>query len=322
MKYTSRINNFVESINYLNEVQFFFSVTCIRRNGLKYKSTTLSRFLNVFWMVSAISMLFGGMAVKMSVQEFSQQLRDLSPILLLVASIELTLVCTTSLVTCISMIVHSRDHIDLINQFEAMDQLLKREFHSQIDYGRLVKKNYVLCSVFILYYCILCVGCTIQLAEGDYVLVIIILLCYVYLTMGSLASGYAHLNYVEVIENRFRLVNKLLETEYLVVKFPGHTERNSKIHILFQTYKDLYRQIESVNSIFGEGLSISLFHDFFQIISQLFIVLTFEKSIMQSFIFFGLILTPVYKTVTTPTYTSVAMNMVSVNFYCVFFRCS
>lgn len=314
MKYTSRINNFLECINYLNEVQFFFSVICIRKIGLKYKSTKLSRFLNIFWVVSSVLLMYGGIAIKLSVPQFSQRLRDMSPILLLVAFLEFSLACTTSLVTCVSMMAYRTDHIDLINQFESMDQVLKREFHCQMNYEKLVKKNILVASIFIVYYCIACVCSIIQLVEGDYVLMMIIALCYMYLTMGPHASGYSHVNYAEVIKNRFRLVNKLLTAEYLIAKFPGHDERNSKVFILFQMYKDLYKRIENVNYIFGPYLVTSLLHDFFQIISQLFIVLAIDHGDNgQAFIYICFIIPPVYKMIATPRYTSAAINEVSLS---------
>lgn len=315
MKYIPRINNFLECINYLNELQFFLSVICIRKIGLKYKSTKVSQFLNIFWVVSAIFLLYGGFALKLSVPHHSQRLRNMSPIIQVVQFFEFALACVTSLVTSVSLMWQRDPHIDLINRFEAMDRFLIREFHCQMNYEKLVQKNLIVCTVFIVHYSVCCVCSIIKLVEGDYVLMMVITLCYTYLTLGPHATGYAHLNYVEVVKNRFRLVNKLLNPEYLIGHFPGHDVRNIKVNILFKIYKDLYTRIEEINEIYGSYLVTSLLHDFFQIISQIFILFTsYDGDYGQAVIIISFVIPHVYKLAATPRYTQAAMN--EVGYYC------
>lgn len=312
MKNPPRINNFLECINSLNEVQFFFSVNCIRKTGLKYKSTRLSRLWNVFWMISAISLMFGGIGMKLSM---SRHRRELSPILILVGFMELSLVCMTTLANCLSMMVYSDDQIDLINKIERMDQILKRQFDCQMNYEKLRRKNLRVIRFFGVYYCIAC-GCSlIPLVEDDYVLVIISTLCYVYLAMGSFVGGYAHTNYAEIFQKRFRMICKLLNSDYLMAKFPDVIERNNKINTLLQMHKDLFKRIECINKVFGVYLNTALLHAFIQIVGNLYIIIAIDNE-SKPLLFIGLLFPPVHGMIAIPMISAATMEEVSF-FLCV-----
>lgn len=307
MKSPPRINNFLECINCLNQVQFFFSVNCIRKTGLKYKSTRLSKLCNVFWMVSTILLLFGGIGLKLSLSPNS---RELSPILILVGFMELSLVCMTTLSNCISMMSFRDEQIDLINKIEAMDQILKREFDCQMNYEKVTRKNNLVWRLYGVYYCITCGCCVIPLVESDYLLVIIAMLCYIYLAMGSFIGGCAHTNYANIIRNRFGMICKSLDSDYLIAKFPDVTERNNKINTLLQMHKDLFKRIECINTIFGTYLNTALLHAFIQIVGNLYIIIAIHNE-AQPLMFIGFLLPPIHGMIAIPWFSAAAMDEVS-----------
>lgn len=312
MKYTSRINNFNECINYLNRVQFFFSVSCLRKTGGKYEATNLSRFWNIFWILFTVSLMFGGISVKLSLPQYSQQILDSSPILMIVGIIGFILVSLVTLVTSFSMMADTDKYIDLINQINSMDQLFNQEFHYQINYEKLMKKNRIVCKTLTVYYCIACTCCAFILVEGDYLIVFVVMFCYVYLVMGAFITGFAHMNYTDVIGKRFRLINCLLDSKYLLAEFPNPVERDAKISILLRMFKDLFKWIEVINEIFGMYLKAALLHCFLQTVFNLFIILGFEnETFIRPLTFIGLLLPPIYGLVRFPMKSSAAMKEVS-----------
>ncbi|XP_037941885.1 putative gustatory receptor 57a [Teleopsis dalmanni] len=132
-------------------------------------------------------------------------------------------------------------------------------------------------------------------------------MCYCLITGSINFNGYAHMNLAEIIKIRCRLLQKILNKEFIDYKFSESNLRELRLQRAVEIWKELQQIIREINRVYTLSLLFTLAHDFMLTTSELYMV--FGRTIAGQNTSYYLLsyvvmvmLPPLYKMIMAPIY--------------------
>ncbi|XP_053962044.1 putative gustatory receptor 57a [Anastrepha ludens] len=245
--------------------------------------------------------------------EYSALIYERDKFILALCTLELLMSTGCYVIIISSMLRQANSHVALYDRINALDQKLMREFGANLNYHKLMLKNGIQVGLLALVYlAAISLAMKQALPNANEYLVGSLVFLYAAITCGLHVTCYMHSNFAEMLRVRFRLLQKLLDANYLRKMFPQSPRRTASLHSLVDMVRTLHEFIDSVNEVHRVGLSVGVAHDFMTVITVLYLVFGHSLGERVNYTFFAQgilwLFLPLHKFITAPVYCDMAIK--------------
>ncbi|KAM8711320.1 hypothetical protein ACLKA7_000460 [Drosophila subpalustris] len=236
----------------------------------------------------------------------------LDKLVLSIVGLELVISTLVFILTVLSLQAGAARHLKIYERLTEVDRRLIRDFGANLNYRKLHRKNIVVLSVAAVLY-LGAVSMALALgAEGRQLeMAVPAAVCYMLITSGPHLTGYVHMTLTELLTIRFRLLQRILQPQFLRRRFGDGQRCERHLRCLVEMVKELHYIIQEINGVYNLSLWSAMAHDFTLTTSELYIILgrsdiESNESINSMLLGFLCIcmLVPFYKMLIAPIYCS------------------
>ncbi|XP_055844747.1 putative gustatory receptor 57a [Episyrphus balteatus] len=245
--------------------------------------------------------------------KYTKYFEEMDNVLMFVIFMNLTLAVVSFLYNMITMQGKNNEHLRIYEHLEKIDAKLVHEFHANMHYEKIALKISVVFYVFLTYGNVVNIVVISYWSQGNLKTVYLITFCHTFMLSGMHMIVYSFMTVADLIRIRFRLLQKLLNPGYLQRHYSDSDVRAYKLTRAIEIYRELYRVIDELNSVYGFCLLSCLAHDFTLATSLFFLMFGQAASLDEvdgkhlSFVFL-LLLPPAYKMFMMPIYCTMSLN--------------
>lgn len=262
-----------ECISLICRVQFVICCSGLFQHGGRF---VLNHWTRLYSLCCASLAVFGlGACLYRLLQNQSLQERvlRLDKLVLSIMGLELVISTIVFMITVLSLQTKAKQHAGIYERLAEVDRRLMRDFGANLNYGKLLRKNLLVLSfVGTLYLC----AVNTALAHGtqgrQLAIVLPAALCYILITSGPHLTGYAHMTLSEVLSIRFRLLQRILNPNFLIKRFGCGQLCERRLKTLTDIVTELHYIIHEINEVYSFSLGSAMFHDFTLSTSELYII--------------------------------------------------
>ncbi|XP_011196820.2 putative gustatory receptor 57a [Zeugodacus cucurbitae] len=203
-------------------------------------------------------------------------------------------------------------HIALYDRIDVLDQQLVREFGVCLNYHKLLHKNLIKALILpAVHYS--AVTWTIVHEVPDNVLQACgFVFLYLFSISGPNWTCYMHAGFAETLSIRFRLLQILLNADFLLANFPELRICEARLQCLVGMVRSFHEIIDDINGVYRATLVAVLMHDFTLVTNILYMLFghSIGKGDVGIFFAYGAmwLIVPLHKFITTPIYCSMAVE--------------
>ncbi|KAH8411031.1 hypothetical protein KR222_007456 [Zaprionus bogoriensis] len=197
----------------------------------------------------------------------------LDKLVLSIMGLELVISTLVFLITVISLQFYALQHSCIFERLAEIDGRMMREFGVNLNYSKLMRKNLLVLSIVgVIYICAVNTALVSGTQGRQLELVLPAALCYILITSGPHLTGYVHMTLSEILTIRFRLLQQLLNPQFLQRRFgrAGLCER--RLRSLAEIVTELHYIIQEINKVYSLSSWSAMAHDFTLSTSELYII--------------------------------------------------
>lgn len=305
--------NIFECLLFIQWQQFVLCCNGFCRLHGRYIINKWTAFYSLGFAGCAVLGLSYTIYAKVNNVEQEKRISALDNLLLSIVCLELVMSTCVFLITAVSMQYQARRHIAIIERINALDQRLIQEFGANLNYRKLMRKDIIVMAVITAAYFGAVNSAIIQISEGDWPLTFMGTWCYAVITGGPHFSGFVHMNTTEVLRIRFRLLQRIIHRDFLLLRFPDVVLRERRLYGAIDLVKEFHEMIREVNAVYMLSMISALAHDFTLTTSELYMIFG-SKNFSPKILFYVILcmLPPFYKIIMAPIYCHKAIAEVSV----------
>ncbi|KAH8369722.1 hypothetical protein KR093_000684 [Drosophila rubida] len=247
-------------------------------------------------------------------EELCSRVLQLDKLVLSIMGLELVISSLVFMLTVLSLQLGAQRHLDIYERLAEVDRQLMRDFGAKLNYRKLGRKNIVVLSIVAVLYFGAVNTALARGAEGHQLgIVVPAALCYILITSGPHLTGYVHMSLTELLSIRFRLLQRILQPQFLYKRFGRGPLCERRVRSLVEMVKELHYIIQEINDVYNLSLWSAMAHDFTLSTSELYIIFarsdnSSNSSAGVSMVLLGFLcvcmLVPFYKMLIAPVYCS------------------
>ncbi|XP_036332400.1 putative gustatory receptor 57a [Rhagoletis pomonella] len=192
----------------------------------------------------------------------SERIYAMDKLLLAICVLELLISTCSYLLIVSSMLRKVRSHIELYDRIDALDRELMRDFGANLNYHKLLLKNLIEMIALLLTYWTAVYRTVAYAAPTRKAYAYAAAMFYLACTFGPHSICFLHSNLAQIIYVRFRLIQKLLDANYLRTHFPQPQLCAARLQNLVDMVLAFHNVIDSINGVYRTSLMVGLTHDF------------------------------------------------------------
>lgn len=242
----------------------------IRRST--FRISWASRIYSMSVAIAAFCCLFGSLSVLLAEEDIRERLAKADNLVLSISALELLMSTLVFGVTVISLQVFARRHLGIYQRLAALDARLMSDFGANLNYRKMLRKNIAVLGIVTTIYLMAINSAAVQVASGHRALFLLFALCYTIVTGGPHFTGYVHMTLAEMLGIRFRLLQQLLQPEFLNWRFPQLHVQELRIRQVVSMIQELHYLIQEINRVYALSLWAAMAHDLAMSTSELYIL--------------------------------------------------
>ncbi|XP_062127656.1 putative gustatory receptor 57a [Drosophila sulfurigaster albostrigata] len=246
--------------------------------------------------------------------ELRSRVLQLDKLVLSIMGMELVISSLVFILTVLSLQLGARQHLGIYERLAEIDRRLMRDFGANLNYRKLSRKNIIVLSVVGVLY-ISAVNTALARGAAGHQLEVVVpaALCYILITSGPHLTGYVHMSLTELLSIRFRLLQQILQPQFLYKRFGKGPLVERRLRSLVDIVKELHYIILQINEVYNVSLWSAMAHDFTLSTSELYIIFARSDNSSNdaggvSLMLLGFLcvcmLVPFYKMLIAPVYCS------------------
>ncbi|EDW85910.1 uncharacterized protein Dwil_GK23312 [Drosophila willistoni] len=262
-------NTFYDCVRFICDIQFF--MCC---NGFFHLEISLwSRIYSIVFAFLIIFGLFGSLVFIMLDGDLRSRVLEMDNLVLSIVGLELVMSTMVFVVTMMTLQLSAWRHLSIYTRMAKVDKRLIRDFGANLNYRKLLRKNVVLLTIISLLYVGAITRGLALISGGQQILLILVAaLCYIVVTGGPHFTGYIHMRLAELLTIRFRLLQQILNRNFLNWKFPKPQIRDQRLREAVEMVQELHYLIVEINEVYSLSLWSAMGHDFTLSTSELYII--------------------------------------------------
>ncbi|XP_011191173.2 putative gustatory receptor 47b [Zeugodacus cucurbitae] len=298
-------------------ILYYTGCLCFQLRGETFQLTKANIIYTQFIRASLLFGFLCSMLLKCSGNEGSKaMLERLSPVLKLILALECFTSAMTYIATCLAMQWNRHKHLQLTQQFKALDAQMQIDFnYIKWNYHKTMRKFTPFTLFGMAYYYIVSFIYLFKLSNCncDYITTFVLALSYSSITIAPSCIFFLHLGKMDLLRIRYRLIKRLLQQQYALAT---HSKEQHKLELrisrLIDYCKSYIQLILQINDVFGAVCGISLFHDFAVLTNMTFLMCqkaTEANTSVEEYLFIFLFMLPrIYKVIIYAVYGYVTLK--------------
>ncbi|XP_034479994.1 putative gustatory receptor 57a [Drosophila innubila] len=297
-------------------VQFIVCCNGFLNHGGHFVINKWTRFYSMCCASLAVLGLYGCLYAMVRNDALRSRVLRLDKLVLSIMGLELVISSLVFILTVLSLQAGAKRHLRIYERLAEIDRQLIRDFGANLNYHKLYRKNILLLSVMAVLYLGAVNTALVHGAEGHHLEIVVpAALCYILITSGPHQTGYVHMTLTELLSIRFRLLQQILQPEFLYRRFGKGELCERRLRSLVEMVKELHYIIREINEVYNLSLWSAMAHDFTLSTSELYII--FGRSDNDSndgisLMLLGFLcicmLVPFYKMLIAPVYCSKSVD--------------
>ncbi|XP_018797875.1 PREDICTED: putative gustatory receptor 57a [Bactrocera latifrons] len=210
------------------------------------------------------------------------------------------------------MLRKTRGHIALYDRLDALDQQLIREFGVNLNYHKLLRKNLIKTAILPMIHYSAVTWTIIHEVPDRVAQACFFIFLYLFSTSGPNYTCYLHAGFAQILSIRFRLLQKLLNADFLLANFPEQQICEVRLQCLVGMVRSFHEIIDDINDVYRAALVAVLLHDFTLVTNILYMLFGHSIGKGDDGIFFAYgamwLIVPLHKFISAPNYSSMAVE--------------
>ncbi|XP_016992934.2 putative gustatory receptor 57a [Drosophila takahashii] len=257
---------------FICSLQFLLGCNGFGIRGSHFKISRWRRIYSVSVAIFALFGLFGSLSLLLSAEDVKERLKKADGLVLSISVQELVISTLVFVATVISLQICADRHLGIYVRLAALDYRLISDFGANLNYRKMLRKNIVVLGLVTIIYLVAINCAAFQVASGHRALFLLFALCYTIVTGGPHFSGYVHMTLAEMLGIRFRLLQQMLNPEFLKWRFPQLQIRELRIRQVVSMVQELHYLVQEINEVYAFSLWSAMAHDLAMSTSELYIL--------------------------------------------------
>ncbi|EDV55348.1 putative gustatory receptor 57a [Drosophila erecta] len=253
-------------------LQFLMGCNGFGIRGSNFRISRASRIYSMSVAMAALVCLFGSLSALLAAEDVRERLAKADDLVLSISVMELVMSTLVFVVTVISLQVFARRHLGIYQRLAALDARLMSDFGANLNYRKMLRKNIALLGIVTIIYLISIISAAFQVASGHRALFLLFAFCYIIVTGGPHFTGYVHMTLAEMLGIRLRLLQQLLQPEFLNWRFPQVQVQELRIRQVVSMIQELHYLVQEINRVYALSLWVAMAHDLAISTSELYIL--------------------------------------------------
>lgn len=248
-----------------------------------------------------------------------ERIKAMDQLKLTIYALELLMTPVNHVIVMYLMLRKVRDHIALYERLDALDQQLIREFGVNLNYHKLLQNNLIQTTILTMLHYSAITWTIVHEVPDRVAQACVFVFLYLLSISGPNWTCYLHAGFAQILRVRFRLLQKLLNADFLLTNFPELHICEVRLQCLVGMVRSFHEIIDDINNVYRAALVAVLLHDFTLVTNILYMLFGHSIGKTDDGIFFAYgamwLIVPLHKFISTPNYCSKAIEEVSLRSY-------